>query len=306
MVNKRIVSLLPSATEIICALGAEDMLVGISHECDFPEQIRHLPVCTSASVSNEMSSREIDAQVRSKLYDALSLYKVDIDLVRELKPDLIITQDQCRVCAVNIDDLKEALATLTAHPVEIISLHPVSVNDILEDIRHIGELLQIPAEEYLEELSDRYEIIRHKVKFVKVRPKVLCIEWLDPLMSAGNWTPELIGNAGGIPVLSEKGKHSPYITWEDIRLADPDFIIIAPCGFPVGRTMQELDILTASQEWSSLKAVEGNKVFVADGNHYFNRSGPRIIDSAEIIAEILQVNQFHYGMEGEAWSWLNG
>lgn len=307
MRNLKIVSLLPSATEIVYALGAGDLLVGRSHECDFPVQTSILPVCTRARIDASASSAAIDAAVKDTLDRALSLYEIDRELLRDLAPDLVITQDQCQVCAVNLEDVQASLNGLLEKDAEIISLHPRSLEDILEDIRTIALALDIieRGEQLIEELTDRYELVEHKVKLVKSRPEVLCIEWMDPLMAAGNWTPELIGLAGGIPVLAEKHTHSPWISWEQIKQAAPDFIIIAPCGFSMERTQQEMHLFTGHPVWNELKAVQGKNVFIADGNHYFNRSGPRVIDTVEILAEILQVNQFHFGMENEAWLWYN-
>jgi iron complex transport system substrate-binding protein len=291
MRNLKIVSLLPSATEIIYALGAGDLLVGRSHECDFPVQTSILPVCTRARIDASASSAAIDAAVKDTLDRALSLYEIDRELLRDLAPDLVITQDQCQVCAVNLEDVQASLNGLLEKDAEIISLHPRSLEDILEDIRTIALALDVieRGEQLIEELTDRYELVEHKVKLVKSRPEVLCIEWMDPLMAAGNWTPE----------------HSPWISWEQIKQADPDFIIIAPCGFSMERTQQEMHLFTGHPVWNELKAVQGKNVFIADGNHYFNRSGPRVIDTVEILAEILQVNQFHFGMENEAWLWYN-
>jgi iron complex transport system substrate-binding protein len=306
MLPKKIISLLPSATEIVCALGYESQLVGRSHECDFPESVKDLPVCSKAKLTNALSSKEIDTNVKRILTEALSLYEIDIEKIRSLAPDIIITQDQCKVCAVNLDDVRNSLQDIIGKEIELISLHPDSLEDILNDIILIAEKIGMKERgiELAEELTERYELVQHKVKFVKNRQKVLCIEWLEPLMAAGNWTPELIEIAGGDFVLSEKHKHSPWLKWEQIVAEDPDMIIIAPCGFTIERTLQETHLLTEQKEWNELKAVKNNKVFIADGNYYFNRSGPRIIDTIEILAEIIQANQFYYGMENVAWRQL--
>ncbi len=304
---KRVISLIPSATEIICSIGAEDCLVGISHECDFPLSIQNLPRCTSSTINNELSSLEIDQKVHNTLLKGLSIYHLDFNLMKELKPDIIITQDQCKVCAISLNDLQMQMNTAFDYPVEIISIQPSSVSEIFDSIKTIATAIDKTDKlsEILESFQDRMEIIQHKVQFVKQRPTFVFIEWLEPLFSAGHWTPEIAENAGAQVLLSEKEKPSKQITWEELKSADPEFILIAPCGFPLERTKQEMHILINHPFWNELKAVKEKKIFIADGNHYFNRSGPRIFDSAEIIAEILQVNQFYFGMEGNAWEWYN-
>ncbi len=303
MSYKRVISLLPSATEMMFALNAQDLLCARSHECDFPEEAQSLPICTSASIHNGMSSKEIDEQVKSKVLNALSLYNINIDLIKELQPDLIITQDQCKVCAVHLSDLEKVLMDELGYSPAIISFHPHSLQDFYTNFKELAGLIgkEREAEILLEDWNDRIEIIQHKVKFVKNRPRIACIEWMEPLMTAGHWTPELLEFAGGEIVLSEKFTDSTYINMEQLITADPDGIIIAPCGFDLQRTKQELGVLYSQEAWKNLRAVQKGHVFIADGNSYFNRPGPRLIDTAEIIAEILQVNQFYYGMEGHCW-----
>ncbi len=303
MNNKRIVSLLPAATEIVCALGLEHQLVGRSHECDYPESIAHIPVCSAAKFNNSISSASIDTQVKQATLDAISIYNIDTEKLATLQPDVIITQDQCKVCAVNLTDVEQALCNITHTNSTIFSVQPNTLTDILVDIQQLGTFLGVPekAEELLEDLNTRIEIVKHKVKFVQQRAKIACIEWLDPLMIAGNWTPELIEIAGGSPVLAQNGAHSPFITWEQLAAAAPDILVIAPCGFGIPRTLSEIAVLTQHPLWHTLPAVKNNKVYVADGNQYFNRSGPRIVDTIELLAEIIQANQFYFGMEGEAW-----
>ncbi len=304
MINKRIISLLPSATEIVVAIGAGSNLVGMSHECDHPQEIKNLPICTKANIDSTLSSAAIDSAVKQKIENALSLYELDFDLIKSLNPDLIITQDQCEVCAIHVDDLRSKLVEVLGREVEIISLHPSSIEDVLEDIKRVGESLAINTEVLIEDLNDRIEIVKHKVKFVKHRPEIVCIEWMEPLMSAGHWTPQLINYAGGEALLSEPFEKSKYISWDQLKEADPDGIIIAACGFTMEKIKEEMSALQSNQTWNELKAVQKGHVFIADGNAYFNRSGPRLVDTLEIIAEILQVNQFYYGFENEAWEQL--
>ncbi len=303
MSYKRVISLLPSATEMMYALNAQNLLCARSHECDFPAEAQSLPICTSASIHNGMTSKEIDEQVKSKIWNALSLYNININLIKELKPDLIITQDQCKVCAVHLSDLEEVLTEELGYSPAIISFHPHSLQDFFDNFKDLAQLVDKvkEAEILLEDWNDRIDIIKHKVKFVKNRPRIVCIEWMEPLMTAGHWTPELLEFAGGENVLSEKYTNSSYISMEQLITADPDGIVIAPCGFDIARTKQELEVLFNQEAWRNLPAVQKGHVFIADGNAFFNRPGPRLIDTAEILAEILQVNQFYYGMEGQCW-----
>ncbi|WP_423149033.1 cobalamin-binding protein [Rubrolithibacter danxiaensis] len=303
MSSKKIVSLLPAATEIVCALGLEEQLIGRSHECDFPENICLLPVCSTAKFTPGSDSVAIDRQVKEILTEALSIYDIDIELIRQLQPDIIITQSQCEVCAVSLDDVSRKLEGLLEKDVEIISLEPHVLNDLFKDIRMIAKSLNVTekAEQLIEGLQERLDLIKHKLKFIEQKPRVACVEWLSPLMIAGNWTPELVETAGGIPVLAEKGKHSFYIDIASIQQEDPDILILIPCGFSISRTLQEINLLLEIHGWNELKAVQNNQVYVADGNQYFNRSGPRLVDSAEILAEIINPKQFVFGYEGQGW-----
>jgi iron complex transport system substrate-binding protein len=303
MSYKRVISLLPSATEMMFVLNAENLLVARSHECDFPEQVTSIPVCTSSKIPAEANSAEIDRIVKEKVWNALSLYDINIEMLKELKPDLIITQDQCEVCAIHLNDLENILKDTLGYSPKILSFHPNSLEDMYQNFRELATLLEKTeeAEIIVEDWSDRVEIIKHKIKFVKQKPSIVCIEWMDPIMSAGHWTPELMEFAGAEVLLSNKFKKSEYISIEDLKNANPDGIIIAPCGFGLDKTKLELPSILAQNDWQELKAVQNGHVFIADGNRYFNRSGPSLIDTAEIIAEILQVNQFYYGMEGLSW-----
>ena len=307
MTNLKIISLLPAATEIVCALGLESQLIGRSHECDFPESVKHLPVCSSAKFISGSDSAEIDRQVKEILTDALSIYTIDRDLIRQLNPDFIITQAQCEVCAVSLRDVEEALEGLLGKECKIISLQPNTLTDVYNDIRRIAEILGVSSHSdgLLERADERLNIIRHKLKFISERPKVACIEWLAPLMIAGNWTPELVQIAGGDPILGVNGKHSPFIDFADILREDPDIVVVMPCGFSISRTLQEINLLLDLPGWQDLKAVKNNRIYIADGNQYFNRSGPRLTDSIEILAEIINSKQFVFGYEGEGWIRFN-
>jgi len=303
MPGLKIISLLPAATEIVCALGLEQQLIGRSHECDYPESIQKLPVCSSAKFLSGSDSAAIDAQVKEILSEALSIYTIDRELIKSLAPDIIITQAQCEVCAVNLNDVEKALNDLMDKECRLISLSPGGLQDIYKDISYLAEELnaQQSGVELLELAEERTDIIRHKLKFITQKPTVVCIEWLSPLMLAGNWTPEIIEIAGGIPVLSEKNKHSAYVDYQLIREADPDILVIMPCGFSVQRTLQEINLLLELPGWTELKAVKEQRVYIVDGNQFFNRSGPRITDSIEIMAEIINPKQFIFGYEGNGW-----
>lgn len=303
MSTDKIVSLLPSATEIICALGLEGNLVGRSHECDFPETVKHLPVCTEANFPDGLSSAAIDVKVKELLVDALSVYTVKREQIKQLAPDVIITQDQCEVCAVSLADVELALDNYLDKKARIISLRPNSLDDIFNDIASIADALgvQQAGADLLELLTERVDIIKHKLKFADSKPTVACIEWLDPLMVSGNWVPGLVSIAGGTPVLAQDGKRSPYVIWDDIRLQAPEIIVVMPCGFSIERTLKEIDVLMQLPGFADLKAVKNNQLYIADGNQYFNRPGPRTVDSIEILAEIIRPKQFAFGYEGEGW-----
>ena len=299
----RIISLLPAATELLCALGLEQKLVGRSHECDYPPAVLQLPVCTQANIPEGLSSAAIDQQVKQLLRNALSVYSIDEALIRQLKPDLIITQSQCRACAVSLEDVEQAIQGFTGEPVKIISLQPESLEEIFKDITTLAVALNVEraGTELIEDLENRVDIIRHKLKYIQDKPTVACIEWLNPIMISGNWIPGLVEIAGGKPVLAETGKSSHYVKWEDILLQNPDILIMMPCGFSIERTLGELQQLLDNPGFNELKAVRNNQLYIADGKQYFNRPGPRIVDSAEILAEIINPKQFIFGYEGDGW-----
>ncbi|WP_237073473.1 cobalamin-binding protein [Mucilaginibacter mali] len=300
---QKIVSLLPAATEIVCALGLQENLVGRSHECDYPEAVKELPVCSEANFEDGLSSLEIDIKVKEILADALSVYTVRREQIKALQPDVVITQAQCEVCAVSLQEVEQALDNYLDKQTSILSLQPNKLDDIFNDITAVANALNVPeaGADLLERLHERVDIIKHKLKFIDTKPTVACIEWLEPLMISGNWVPELVEIAGGTPVLAANGKHSPYVKWDDIAAADPDIIVLMPCGFSMDRTLREVSILLQQPGFNALKAVKNNRLYITDGNHYFNRPGPRIVDSIEILAEIINPKQFIFGYEGEGW-----
>jgi iron complex transport system substrate-binding protein len=215
----------------------------------------------------------------------------------------VITQAQCEVCAVSLSDVEEALESYLDKPAKIISLQPNSLDDIFKDIITVANALNVveKGNALVEELQERVDIVRHKLKFIEHKPTVACIEWLEPMMLSGNWIPEMVNIAGGTSILTAAGKHSPYVQWQDIQLQDPEIIIVMPCGFSIERTMKEIDLLLQLPGFGDLKAVKNNRIYIADGNQYFNRPGPRIVDSVEILAEIINPKQFIFGYEGKGW-----
>jgi iron complex transport system substrate-binding protein len=303
MSQKRIISLLPAATEIVCALGLKNHLVGRSHECSSPDTIINIPVCSSAKVISGSSSQEIDEYVKDMLSDALSIYTVDRDKIKSLEPTHIITQGQCDVCAVSLKDVQSSLQDVLRNNVEVISLNPRTLGDVFSDIALLADKLGVreSGELFIEELRERCDLIHHKLKFVEQRPTVACLEWLSPLMTAGHWTPELIEIAGGKPVSTKNGSHSAYIDFSALKVADPEVIVVAPCGFTMERTLQEINLLLDLEGWTDLQAVKNNRVYLADGNQYFNRSSQKVVDTVELLAEIIHPRQFFFGYEGKGW-----
>ncbi len=299
----RIVSLLPSATEIVAALGFGDHLVGRSHECDFPPGVEKLPICSSTKVPMHGTSYEIDERVKEIVAEGLSVYRVDADRLRELQPDLILTQTQCAVCAVTPRDLEQALCTWVGTQPAMVSLEPNNLDDVWNDIHRVGEALGVlpQAEQLIGSLTKRLAVIREEAQKAQWRPSVAAIEWLGPLMAGGNWMPELIEIAGGSSLFAQPGEHSPWLDWASLIDADPQVILLLPCGFKIAQTIAELGLLAENSAWENLRAVKGRRVYLIDGHHYFNRPGPRLVESAEIVAEILYPDLFSFGHRGTGW-----
>ncbi|MBW2237360.1 MAG: cobalamin-binding protein [Deltaproteobacteria bacterium] len=302
----RIASLLPSATEIVCALGFRDALVGRSHECDYPLGVETLPSCAAARIDASAASREIDDQVRSRVRDALSIYDVNTEQLRMLRPDLIVTQDQCEVCAVSLGDVEQALAGWTGVAPRVVSLSPCTLADVWSDLGRVGDALgaQERARALCESLTERVTEIGERAGGRATRPRVAGIEWIEPLMGAGNWVPELVALAGGESLLGKPGEHSPWIRFDALAAADPDVIAVLPCGFDLARTRAELGPLLEQPGWGELRAVREERVFLLEGNQYFNRPGPRLVESLEILAEILHPAAFDFGHQGTGWERL--
>ena len=302
----RIVSLISSATEILHALGQTPNQVGRSHECDFPPGVAALPVCTKPTIDIHADSREIDRAVKDRVRNALSVYEVFDEVLERLQPTHIITQTQCEVCAVSLRDVERSVAARLASSPKIVSLTPNSLSDVWDDIRRVAGALEIVehGESTVASLQGRMCNISDRARRAGARPRVACIEWQEPLMAVGNWMPQLVEMAGGINLLGESGKHSGYLQWTELVMADPDVIVISPCGFDLARTVQQMYWLTERPEWSQLRAVQNRRVYLADGNQYFNRPGPRLVETLEILAEILHPETFEPAFEGPGWQKL--
>lgn len=302
---QRIVSLLPSATELVAALGAADALVGRSHECDFPPQVAALPVLTEARLDATGTSAEIHAGMEAALADALSVYRVDAAGLKALDPDVVVTQAQCEVCAVSEDDVVAALGRWDAGSggPKLVSLRAEDLAGVYDDVARLGSALgrETQATLLAAEMRERLETIACRSVEAGWKPRLMFIEWMAPPMAGGNWMPELIDLAGAESLFADAGKPSPWVEWEDIVAADPEAILIAPCGFELERVAREMPVLEALAGWAGLKAVRSGRVAIADGNAFFNRPGPRLVESAEIIAEFLHPDVFDFGHEGAHW-----
>ncbi|GIX04316.1 MAG: cobalamin-binding protein [Planctomycetaceae bacterium] len=306
---KRVVSLIASATEMVYALGCGSWLVGRSHECDYPPEVGQLPACSAANVDPHASSGEIDQQVKAALAAGQGVYRLDTALLESLAPEVILTQHHCEVCAVSLRDVESAICQFAYRALQprVISLHPQQLEDIWHDIQQVAEALGVQdrglqlvamLQARLQELSEQCAAYRAQLP---AAPRVVCLEWLDPLMTAGNWMPELVTAIGAECVLAEPGKPSSWITWQQLRHADPDIIILMPCGFDLTRTLVESEVLRHLPDVEQLRAVQHGRLFATDGNHFFNRPGPRVVDSAVILAEIVYEQFIRSAAESHAW-----
>jgi iron complex transport system substrate-binding protein len=300
MRSMRIVSLLASATEIVCALDAGDLLVGRSHECDNPAWVTRLPRCSEPAFDISVSSREIDEEVRRRLHAGEPLYVIHSELIRELKPDLVITQTHCEVCAVTPRDVERSGAC--AIEARQVALSASSLEEIFDGILRIaGELgYEDRGRALIAREKARLENVQRRTAG-RARPRVAVLEWTDPLFEMGNWGPELVEIANGEPALGRKGEMSAAIDARRLIAADPDWLIVAPCGFGLKRGLRERPLLEAQPWWRELKAVRESRVAFADGNRFFNRSGMTVAPTAEMIAEILHGVLFDGSTEGVYW-----
>jgi iron complex transport system substrate-binding protein len=289
----RIVSLLSSATEMLFAVGAGNDVVAVSHECDYPPQVARLPRATRTCVDPARPSAEIDQEVRRRLKEGLPLYELDQRLICQLAPDLIVTQSQCEVCAIRLSDVQTLVATQGAlSGCRVLSLAPATLHDVLADLVAVGTAAGRgqAARDLARELMERVAHIRTQAAQAAARrgrPRVVCLEWTAPLMTAGNWTAEILAMAGGTVCLAHAGQKSGYVTWEQVRQCDPQVLLIAPCGFDLTRSRREAEALVALPGFADLTAVRSGRAWVLDGNAYLNRSGPRLVDSLELVAWLM-------------------
>jgi len=296
----RIVSLLSSGTEIVCELGAGKNLVGRSHECDNPDWVKKLPVCSRPAFEVEMSSREIDTEVRRRMRQNEPLYYVDAELITRLEVDVLITQEHCEVCAVTPTDVARTGCEGLAE--QVLALSAGSVQGIYNGILAVGKAIDrvAVAKNLVARIQQKIDNVHQAVRR-QSRPTVIVLEWADPIFPMGNWGPELVEAANGNLLLGEKSGHSHATSWARVREADPDYLIIAPCGYSLSRSMGEIPILEALPGWFDLTAVKNRRVAFADGNKFFNRSGTTIAETVEIIAEILHDYRLRSSREGSAW-----
>lgn len=304
MQDLRIISLIASSTETLFRLGLLDKVVGRSHECDYPDSVLDLPVCTSPKFEVDGTSYEIDQKVKALVQEGLSVYRVDAEKIKSLNATHIVTQIQCEVCAVSQKDVINACSLTLGEEVKIISLKPDCFTDILSDIDTLGIELGVESRglDLIEEITEKIEILHKDCANFQIiagrTPRIACIEWIEPLMAAGNWVPELIEFACGENLFGEAGKHSPWMSMDDLVKADPDVVLVTPCGFDIKRTMQEMHLLLENPQFNSLSCMRNKRVYVADGNQYFNRPGPRIVESMQMLAEMLYPDQFSSGLKG--------
>ena len=296
-----VLSLLPAATEIIYSLGRGNLLVGRSHECDYPLEVKNLPFCTKPKFNTDGTSNDIDARVKSLIQKALSIYYLDEKKLSDLKPDIIITQTQCEVCAVSLEEVQESLTLVASISPKIISIEQNNLNDIWNSVEVISSALgaENSGISLVDKMKSNLIELNHKVQNFDTK-SIACIEWIEPLMAAGNWVPELVEQAGGINLFGVAGKHSPWIDPKNYRL-DPEIIIVMPCGYDLNKSLQEMGGLTNILGWEKLSAVKKNQIYIADGNQYFNRPGPRLINSLEILIEIIHSGRISFGHKGKGW-----
>lgn len=307
----RIVSLLPAATEWICAFGGTDALVGRSHECDFPPDVQDVPVVTEATYDAEADSAAIDEAVQEQLNEGLSLYEVDLERLRALDPDLVVTQDQCEVCAVSLPELEAQLRTLsewTGRSPDLISMQPQTLKEVLDEALRLARVMDRfeAGMEVIGNLETGLKVLRDQIGVDRSTnpqslPAVACVEWLEPLMVAGHWMPDVVEMAGGRAVLGSEGEPSEPVEWNDLRDADPDLLALMPCGFSIEETRRDLPYLTDRVGWAELSAVQDHRVALFDGSAYFNRPGPRLYRAIELLAATLYPDRIDPNPDVARW-----
>jgi iron complex transport system substrate-binding protein len=290
----RVVSLLPAATEIAAALGLMDHVVGVSHECDFPKQANARPRVTHCPVHNAgLASGEVDEWVRRALHDHGTIYTIDEPLLRALRPDVILTQKLCDVCAVRYGTVAQLAETLPGPP-QVVNLEPSNLSDIFDNLRRVAEVCGVPerAEKLVAKLSNRVEAVRHRAGRIANRPRSFLMEWVDPPFCSGHWGPELVQIAGGYDPLGRRHQPSGQIEWREVLEAYPEIIVLALCGYDINRAQRDYDLLRAFPDFHSLPAARRGEIYLVNASAYFSRPGPRIVDSLEILAGILHPKEF--------------
>jgi iron complex transport system substrate-binding protein len=284
----RIVSLLPSATETVCTLGLEDQLVGVTHECDYPPFVRGLPKVTRTLIPHDAPSSEIDGLVRDRLRTGRALYTLDMPALESLRPDLIVTQALCDVCAVAEEEVRAAACALPGRP-RVLNLEPLTLHDVLDSVRQVATCTgtMARAETVIEGLRARVDAVAARTTRLQHRPRVTLLEWIDPPFSCGHWSPELVRLAGGVEGLGQEGRPSRTLRWDEVAAWRPEVLLIACCGFSVERTLRDVPLLQSYPGWNDLPCARNGRVYVVDGSTYFSRPGPRLVDSLEILAHAL-------------------
>ena len=290
----RIVSLLPAATEIAAALGLMEQVVGVSHECDFPEEANARPRVTHCPVHNAgLASGEVDRWVRRALRDNGTIYTIDEPLLRELRPDVILTQKLCDVCAVGYGTVARLAETLPGPP-QVVNLEPASLTDIFDDIRRVAEACSVPdrADEVIARLSERVELVRHRADSISHRPRCFLMEWVDPPFCSGHWGPELVEIAGGRDLLGRNRQPSAQVDWREVIDARPEIMVLALCGYDINHARRDYELLQSFPDFDSIPAALDGEIYLVNASAYFARPGPRIVDSLEILAGILHPREF--------------
>ncbi len=301
---KKIVTLIPSATEIVAFLGQQELIVGKSHECDYPKNLEKIVELTSPKINVDGTSGEIHKQINEILENSLSVYKVNINKLKKLNPDIVITQAHCEVCAVSFSEVEEIVSKHLNEKTKIISLQPNTLSEVFDDIKRVGDGLSLNdknVKESINSLKDRVKNI--ELKSQKQKPKkIACIEWIDPLMVAGNWIPEMVKISGGNDAFGKSGKDSHWITFNELKDADPEIIIFLPCGYNIDKTKNEVEnVYKKENRWNNLRAFNNKDIYIVDGNQFFNRPGPRLVESIEIFAEIIHPELFQFNHHKIGW-----
>ncbi len=289
----RILSLLPSATEIVYALGCGDSLVGVSHECDYPDDAKTKPVVSASNLSPSLGSGEIHSTIREHHHSNRSLYRIDEQLLKRIDPDVILTQELCTICAIPVAQVRDA-AKILAGPRCVVSLEPNNLDQILDNISAVAEVTgrQAAAQELVRGLAGRVARIGSATSRLAERPKVFCMEWMNPVMAGGHWIPEMVRIAGGTDGLGREGQPSTMIDWSQVVVFAPQIMVVMPCGYKIARTIEEIEHLRSFPGWYDIPAVRDGRVYVVDSTAYFSRSGPRIVNGLEILAQIIQPTMF--------------